>query len=205
MQSFKLTRRAALVGAVYSLGGCSAVASLNAAATPLATFLLSPAAGSTAGRRTTRTVLIARPDAPAAIATDRIMIKTGVASVSYLPDARWSDDLPAVLQSLLVRSISDTGRIGYVGKSEGGPVPDTAILVRLDAFEVIAKADGTFDAVVDMTLTAMDDRTQRVIATRSFAQTAILANDSADSIVTGFQQALDIVLPEIADWVLRNS
>lgn len=96
-------------------------------------------------------MLLARPEAPAAIAADQIMIKPGAASITYLPGARWNDERPLVLQSLLIRSIWGTGRIGYVGRSEGRPLPDSALLVRIDAFNVNALPDSTFTLEVDIT------------------------------------------------------
>ncbi|MEW9921539.1 ABC-type transport auxiliary lipoprotein family protein [Marimonas sp. MJW-29] len=204
-QTIKLTRRLALLGAASALGGCSAVAALNSAAQPLDTYDLAPAAGAAGGRRSSRTLLVALPEASAAIATDRIMVKPDAASITYLPDARWSDELPAVFQSLLVRSISGTGRLGYVGRSEGGPIANTALLVRMDAFEVQVRGAGGFEAVVDLALTLLDDRSQRVIATRAFARTAPVADDTPTAIVGGFQSILDVVLPEMADWVVARS
>lgn len=200
-----LTRRLALLGAISALGGCSAVSALNSAAQPLDTYDLSPVPGSQTGRRTSRTMLVARPEAPAAIATDRIMIKPGVASITYLPDARWSDELPLVIQSLLIRSISGTGRIGYVGRSDGGPVPDSALLVRIDAFNVNALPDGTFTVEVDLTLTIVDDSDQRVTATQRFSTNAPLASDTPVSIVSAFQGLLDGLLPQMADWAVKRA
>ncbi len=199
-----LTRRFVLLGGACSLSGCSAISALNSAAQPLDTYLLSPPAGSSVGRRSARTLVVVRPEAPAAIATDRIMVRSGPSAISYLPDARWADELPLVLQSLLVRSISETGRIGYVGKSDGGPVPDRALLVRLDTFEIVAQADGTFTALVAMTLTVLDDKSQRVVATRNFSQITPVPNDSAAAIVAAFQTSLDVLLPAVADWAVGN-
>jgi cholesterol transport system auxiliary component len=201
-----LTRRTALVlGASCVLGGCNALSSLNAAARPLDTYALAPAAGSATGRRTTRTLLVATPEASAALSTSRVLVRTGPAAITYLPDAQWSDELPLVLQSLLIRSISDTGRIGYVGKADGGPIPDTALLVRLDAFDVIAGGDGTFRTSVEMTLTLLNDSTQRVIASQGFAQSLPVDDDSAAAIVTGFQRTLDTLLPSAADWAIARA
>ena len=113
---------------------------LNTAAAPFDTYDLSPAAGIDDRDRAVRAkLLIARPEASAAIATDRIMVRSDGATITYLPDARWTDESPLVVQSLLIRSIAATGRIGYVGRSEGGPVPDAALLVRMDAFEVVRR------------------------------------------------------------------
>lgn len=199
-----LSRRVALLGAVAALGGCSAVSALNTAAEPLDTYDLLPAIGSQSGPRTIRTMLVVRPEAPAAISSDRIMIKPDAASIKYLPDARWSDELPLLIQSLLVRSIAGTDRIGYVGRSDGGPIPDTALLVRIDTFNVDVLPDDTFRVAVDMTLTALDDGDQRVIATQLFATTALAASDTPAAIVAAFQVVLNELLPRMADWaVLR--
>lgn len=201
-KTLKLTRRTALLGGVSLLAGCNAISALNSASQPLDTYDLSPAVGSTGGRRSGRTLLVARPEASAAIATDRILVKPDAASITYLPDARWTDELPAVFQSLLVRSISGTGRLGYVGNSEGGPVPDTALLVRMDAFEVQVVGEGAFVVTVDVALTLLNDKSQRVIGTRSFAQTASAVDDSPLAIVAAFQGLLDQMLPAMADWVV---
>lgn len=195
-----LTRRSAMLSAICSLSGCSAISSLNEASEPLNTYDLRPVSGSRSGRSTARTLLVAKPQASAPLTSDRILIKPDAASIAYLPDARWSDELPTLVQSLLVRSISGTGRLGYVGRSDAGPIPDKAMLVRIDAFDVIALADGTFEAQVDIDLTLINDKDQRVVASRGFSQTRTIANDTPPQIVAVFQTIMDDLLPEIADW-----
>ncbi|MEX1663727.1 ABC-type transport auxiliary lipoprotein family protein [Thioclava sp. 15-R06ZXC-3] len=199
MQPLTLSRRAAMLGAAASLSGCSALSSINAAATPLATYDLSPATTSTSGRRSGRTLLVALPNASAAISSDRIMVKPSAASVTYLPDARWSDDLPALVQSLLVRSIAGTGRMGYVGPSKAGPVPELALLTRIDAFNVAIAGD-TLTAKIDMSLTLISDRDQSVIKTKVFRGQIAAANEEPVAVVAAFQAILDALLPEMANW-----
>ncbi len=199
MQNLLLTRRLAILGAAATLGGCSALSSLNSAATPIDTYDLTPPPVAAIGGGSGRTLLVARPDAPAGIATDRIMVKPGLAAITYLPDARWADELPAVMQSLLVRSIAGTGRMGYVGPSEGGPVPDLALLTRIDNFEVEV-AGGPVIARVDISLTLLRDRDQSVIRTRAFRNKATAASDQPADVVAAFQAILDALLPEMARW-----
>lgn len=200
----RLTRRGALLGAVSALGGCGALAALDTAARPLATYDLAPAPGSRSGPNSRRTLLVALPEASAAIATDRLMVKPDAASITYLPDARWSDELPVVLQSLLVRSISATGRVGYVGRSGGGPIPDMALLVRIDGFHVTVTPAGGVEALVDLNLTLIRDRDQRVVASRRFNQAAPAQSDRPADIVAAFQAVLDQLLPAAADWTLQR-
>jgi cholesterol transport system auxiliary component len=200
MQHLYLTRRLAILGAAATLGGCSALSSLNDAATPLDTYDLAPAPATDAGRGTGQTLLVARPTAPAGIATDRIMVKPGAAAITYLPDARWVDELPAVMQSLLIRSIAGTGRMGYVGPSEGGPVPDLALLTRIDSFEVYVSGEAV-TARIDISLSLLRDRDQSVIKTRAFRNEATAVSDQPTDIVAAFQAILDGLLPEMARWV----
>ena len=202
MTPIQLSRRLAILGGAVALGGCSAVSALNAAGTARATYDLIPRSASTTGRQTRRTLLVALPDTTAAINSDRILVRPNAAAITYLPDARWTAELPRVVQSLLVRSISGSGRIGYVGPAEGGPVPDSALLTRVDAFDVTVGADGIPVATIDITLTVLNDRDQRVLATRRFNQSVPVANDSPAALVAGFQALLDALLPAMADWVL---
>lgn len=199
-----LTRRFAMSGALCALGGCSALGALNDATKPLNTYELRPAAGSRAGRKTRRTLLVARPQASAVLATDRMMVKPDAISVTYLPDARWGDELPVLLQSLIIRSIAGTERVGYVGSSDGGPVPDKALLSRLDAFEVVQEPDGRFTARVDINLSLINDGTQSVVASRRFEDTEPLSQDDVATIVQGFQAILNRTLPRIANWAVAG-
>ncbi|WP_298864326.1 ABC-type transport auxiliary lipoprotein family protein [uncultured Sulfitobacter sp.] len=200
-----LTRRMALTGAFLSLSGCSAITSLNAAAKPLNTYDLRPVTGAKRGGKSSRTLLVALPQATAALATDRIMIKPDAAAITYLPNARWSDELPAVIQSLLIRSVSATGRVAYVGAVGAGPVPDKALLVRIDAFDVTVLPDGTFEATADFDLTLINDRDQRIVASRRFSQSASVESDTPEAIVSAFQGLLDDLLPLMTDWTTQRT
>jgi len=199
----QLTRRAAVLFAICSLGGCSTISSLNAASEPVDTYDLRALTGPKSGGRTTRTLLVVKPQASAPLTSDRILVKPDAVSITYLPDARWSDELPDLVQSVLVQSMSGTGRLGYVGRSDAGPIPDKAMLVRIDAFEVAALQDGTFEARVDIDLTIINDNDQRVVGSRQFAQTRAVASDTPQQIVIVFQEILNDLLPDISDWSIR--
>lgn len=199
-----LTRRMALMGAVLSLSGCSAITSLNDAAKPLNTYDLRPIAGQRKGRKSSRTLLVALPQATSILSTDRIVIKPDAAAITYLPDARWSDELPAVIQSLLIRSISATERVAYVGAVGAGPVPDKALLVRIDAFEVSVLPDGTMQATADLDLTLINDKDQSVVASRRFTQTTGIEGDTPAIIIAAFQALIDELLPAMSDWTIQR-
>ncbi|WP_296422927.1 ABC-type transport auxiliary lipoprotein family protein [Yoonia sp.] len=196
----RLTRRMTLLGALC-LPGCTALTTLNQAAIPRDTYDLAPAPPTGQGPRTSRTLLVLEPSAAAAIATDRILIKPDVLSVTYLPQARWSDDAPLMVQSLLVRSLSAAGQFGYVGAAGSGPVPDVVLLTRIDQFGVDVLADGGFQANIALQLTVLRDRDQRIVGSRRFQGAMPVTDDSATNIVRVFQQITNIILAEAVIWV----
>jgi cholesterol transport system auxiliary component len=177
-----LTRRFFVLGAL-GLPGCTALSSLNDAALPRDTYELQPVSVATDRGRSSRTLLVLEPTAPAAIATDRILIKQDPLSVTYLPDARWSDEVPQMVQSILIQSLAASGGLGFVGLQGAGPVPDTVLLTRIDAFGVA----------------------QRVLGTQRFAGAAPVGNDQADTIACAFQRLLDGLLPDAVAWVLARA
>ena len=199
-----LSRRFFVLGAL-GLPGCTALNSLNDAALPRDTYELQPVSVTTRSGRSSNTLLVLEPTAPAAIATDRILIKQDPLSVTYLPDARWSDEVPQMVQSILIQSISTSGGLGFVGLQGAGPVPDTVLLTRIDAFGVEQQADGTFQVRVSCDLTLLRDRDQRILGTQRFAGAVPVSNDQADTIARAFQRLLDGLLPDAVAWVLARA
>ncbi|MEJ8561974.1 ABC-type transport auxiliary lipoprotein family protein [Yoonia sp. GPGPB17] len=199
-----LTRRMFTLG-IFALPGCTAISSLNEAAQPRDTFALQPINIAAEGRRSARSLLVLEPTASAAIDTDRILIRRDPLSVTYLPDARWADGAPQMLQSILVQSLAATGRIGFVGVQGAGPIPDTVLLTRIDDFGVDRQADGLFVVRIACELTLLRDRDQRVIDTRRFAQSGNVSDDAASTIAQGFQTQLDALLSDAVPWVLMRA
>lgn len=204
MKSLIISRRSAVLGAL-ALPGCTAITRLNAAAEPRDTYDLRPVGLGQGGAVTRRTLLVADPTAPVALATDRMLIRSGTQSIAYLPDARWSDDVPGLVQLLLVQSLSSSGRIGFVGVPSAGPIPDIVLLTRIDRFDVDVLDGGGLRAVLDLTCTLLRDRDQRVITSQQFTRAVPIGNDSAAAVAGAFQRLTNETLPEIAAWTLRNA
>ena len=61
-----------------------------------------------------------------------------------------------------------------------------------------------FDVSIDIDLTIINDRDQRVVASRRFSQVNQVSTDQAGEIVKGFQTVLDKILPTMSDWVIKR-
>ena len=198
-----LSRRLFTLGAL-ALPGCTALDLLGPNGAIRDVYELQPVALPARSGRSAQRLMVLMPTAPAAIATDRILIKQDPIAVTYLPDATWSDAVPQMMQSLLIRTLASDGRLGFVGAQGSGPVPDTVLLTRIDTFEVTAQGAGRFDVRVSFELTVLRDRDQRVLGTRRVAGSQVIPDDRADTIARGFQGLLDGLLPEAAAWVLAR-
>ncbi len=195
------SRRFFMLG-VVALPGCS-VLGISGVARDI--YELQPVTLPAQTGRTSQRLMVLMPTAPAAIAIDRILIKQDPIAVTYLPEASWSDSVPQMLQSVLIRTLATDGRLGFVGAQGSGPIPNTVLLTRIDAFEVAALADGRFDVRISFEFTVLRDRDQRVLGTRRVAGSQIIANDRADTIARSFQLLLDDLLPDAAAWVLARA
>lgn len=197
--------RALLVALLLPLAGCAAISSLNSASQSMTTFELAPAPGP-GGQSGSRTILVQEAAATGALSTERIVVKPNPLQVTYLPGVRWVDPAPAHVQSLLVRSLANSGRVGFVGSDPSGPLPDYLLLPSIANFEaVIAPPSGApAEVVIRVTLTLVRDIDARIVGSRTFTSTVAAADVDALTIVTAFDRAMTALLVEATDWTIAT-
>jgi cholesterol transport system auxiliary component len=185
------------------LPGCSALSALSGAATPLDAYdLNAPAVPVQARNTTSRQLVVELPTAPGALTTDRILIRPHPLQAAYLPDAKWAEEVPIMLQTLMVRSFEDSNGFRYVGRRPLGASGDYALLTEVTDFQAEAGAQG--DATIRLRLTArlVREEDAQVIASRSFTQTAPTASTEALALVEGFNLANQALMSDVTKWVL---
>jgi cholesterol transport system auxiliary component len=201
----KLLRLAALpLALALILPACTALRSLDSASRSLDTFELQPLAGAPARAHTGRSLAVEGPTASGALATERILVKPNPLQIAYLPGARWVDAAPVHVQSLLIRSIANSGRTGFVGQPASGPLPDYDLLTDLEAFQAEVQRGGEppYQVVVRMTLTLVRDLDGRVVATRRFERSVGAPSSDDATIVSAFNVAMSGLLAEVTAWTV---
>ncbi|WP_226628556.1 ABC-type transport auxiliary lipoprotein family protein [Alloyangia pacifica] len=186
--------------------GCAAISALDTASEPLDVYeLQTPAIDGAAGRGWAELV-VEPPIASGALSSERIMIRPAPLQAQYLPEARWSDDAPAMLQTLLVRSLAETGAFASVGRAPLGAQGDYALLGELTDFQAESYG-GSADAPVSVHLRLMlrlvRERDVVVVASRTFEVRAPAADDGTASIVAAFDRAARQMISEILPWAVR--
>ena len=97
-------RSLALVLLLTGLSGCAALTSVNDASVELDAYTLAPLAVVETPARSVHLV-VQLPTSAGALATDRILIKPSALQAQYLPDGRWTDPAPVLVQTLLLASL----------------------------------------------------------------------------------------------------
>lgn len=195
---------AALVTAAL-LSGCSALSALSGAATPLDAYDLAAPADPVVARSTNaRQFVVEVPTAPGALNTDRILIRPHPLQAAYLPDGKWAEDVPVMLQTLLVRSFEDTNAFRYVGRRPLGASGDYALVTELTDFQAEAAPDGR-SANIRLRLTArlVREDDAAILSTRSFTSTAQVASTETIDLVEGFNTANQLLLADVTKWALK--
>ena len=190
--------------AATMLSGCSALSALSGAATPLDSFDLAAAANGPVARNTSsRQLVVELPNAPGALANDRILIRPHPLQAAYLPDAKWAEDVPVMLQTLLVRSFEDSNAFRYVGRRPLGASGDYALLSEITDFQAEASPDRK-TATIRLRLTArlVREDDAAILSSRSFTSSAEVGSTDTLALVEGFNLANEIMLKDVTEWTL---
>ncbi|MGP3723558.1 ABC-type transport auxiliary lipoprotein family protein [Cereibacter sphaeroides] len=192
-----LTRLTLLLAAL-ALSGCGAVSSLSRASEQLDTYTLSPLPGTGGGG--SRHIVVEAATAGGALSTDRILIKPSRVQALYLPDARWSDPAPALVQTLLVGSLQNGGGFRLVAREAAGLVPDYTLMTELREFQAEVPPGQAPIVRISMVLTLIRESDRSVASTRRIETQAPAASDSTGDVVVAFDTAVTQALGEAVGW-----
>lgn len=200
-------RALALAALLPCLAACGTLSAIGDAATPLDVIVLSTPDDlpTRTGPPLARDVIIEEPTASGALATDRIMIQPGALQAEYLPDTRWSDTAPVLIQTLMVQALDSTNGFQYVGRRPLGPGGDFAVVTEIVAFQARLLPDGSAAEVeVRLVSRIVRERGATVVATRTFA--ASERAESLDDLVLAeaFDRATGRVIWDFTAWVLTS-
>jgi cholesterol transport system auxiliary component len=193
----------------FALPGCASLTSLNSAATPTDLYLLTPKSTFDPSLpRLRQQIVVAEPTATAAVSTDRIAVQPSALEVEYLPRARWVDRAPLIIQSLLIESYENSGRVDAVGRSAIGLSADYIIVTDVREFQAKvpdnAPDGAALQAHVRLNIKIVYADVDRIIASSSFEKLVTTASDDTIDVVDAFDQALGSTMRNAVEWSIRK-
>jgi len=198
-----LLRRAALA-LVPAAAGCSSL--IPGTGTPPQIYVLM--------RKTTfppdlpsisRQLLVDTPVAPAEIDTTRVALTRSPTTIDYFANAAWSDRAPAMVQSLLIESFEQTGKIVSVARDSAVLRADYILMPELRRFEARYENGDAPPVVLVRLLVRLIKMPERTIIGDEIAEgREPAARNGMDAIIEAYNEALGSVMKRLVSWTLRR-
>lgn len=174
-----------------ALGGC------GGGATPL-TFDLAALPGQPRAGGAARSLVVSEPVGLQPMEADRIIVRERGGSLSFLGGGQWADRLPRLIQTRIIQSLENTGRLRSVSRP-GDKIPSEYLLVsEIREFDIDS---GSGEAVVDLSAKLIAEGSGRVVNARVFTARVPVPKVDAQTAATGLDAALSQVLGDLVRWV----
>jgi len=206
------TTRRLFLGSGLALGaaglsGCAGLSTLTKVSTPTELYDLTPKSTyDPALPEIHAQLVIEEPNAASAVNTDRIAVRPTPYKVQYFPDVRWVDRAPLLVQTMLLESFENAGRITAVGRQAIGLNADFSLISDLREFQAeLSSGDKQpLSVFVHMNMKLVREPQGFIVASKSFEYRANTASDQMSDIVAAFDEALGKVMGRAVDWTIRE-
>jgi len=148
-------------------------------------------------------LVVDRPLAGEALDSSNIAVRPAPGLLQVYAGAQWSDTAPDMLQTALVRSFEDSGKIASVGRQSTGLHGDFALLLDMRQFESVyddpAKPPS---AVIEVQAKLLSNANNRVLAAKTFRVSVAARDKEVPQVVDAFQGAMTDLVGQVVGWTL---
>jgi cholesterol transport system auxiliary component len=184
-----------------ALAGCGVLSRVD---TPVNLYTLTPKSTFPEGLpKVDWQVVVETPVSAASLDTARIALQRTPLTFEYYADAAWTDNAPAMVQTLLIESFEATKRISGVGREAIGLRPDYILMTDLREFEAVYDGDNPVPTIwVRMNAKLVKLPERRIVESNTFGEKLPAAGSKLPDVVAAFDEALGHVLKEIVLFTL---
>ncbi len=168
------------------------------ASAPVPTFDLSAPNGFKASGGSGQLIVVS-PTALAALDTEKIMVEPAPGQINYLPDAQWSDRLPALLQARTVQAFENGSKLRRVARPGDGISADYQLNLDVRTFGVQVLA-GSPDAVVELSAKVIGIASGKILAAQVFSARVPVSAMNGANVTAALDAASNKVLTDIVRW-----
>ncbi len=143
-----------------------------------------------------RAIIVSEPTAVSTLDSERIVVRSANAELTYLPRAQWSDRLPRLVQTRLIQTFENSGR-SAVGRPGDRLTGAYQLLLDIRAFEI---REVSRDALVEIAVKLVNAGNGAVSNARLFASSAAIGAIDGQGASQALDKALGRVLADITAW-----
>lgn len=149
-------------------------------------------------------LVVERPLANAGLDTTRVALMRTPQEFEYYARANWTDSAPRMVQTLLVESFENSGRIVSIGRESLALRSDFVLKTELREFQA-EYFHGPIPRVrVGLSAKLVKMPQREIVASKSHMAVAEAEADEISAVVTAFDSALGAVLKDAVAWTLRT-
>ena len=148
------------------------------------------------------TLIVAKPTAARVIDSPRISVRPTPGELQVYRGVSWALPATDMLQDAVQRTLEDSGKIPAVASADAGILGDYKLVMDLRRFEADYAGGAMPAAVVEVNAKLVNNRDQRVVASRTFLQQKPASGVDVAQVATAFEEALEAATADIAGWVL---
>jgi len=150
-------------------------------------------------------LVVEEPYAAGGLDSHKIAIYTNPYEVKYYAEARWAERAPRMVQTLLVESFENTGKIVAVGRQSVGLRSDFNLKSELREFQAVLKTGQTApEVIVVLQAKLIAQPRQQIVASATFERRAVAKTGSILAVVEAFDDALGKVLRDTVQWAMTT-
>jgi cholesterol transport system auxiliary component len=195
-----LDRRAFLIALSSTVAACT---SPLGGGSPPQLYTLTPAKDFPANLPSTKAqLLIEAPAAPGGLDTERIALMRTAVSLDYFAGAAWTDRAPLMVQSLLIESFENTGKVAAIDRESIALRADYILKTDFRDFTAIYGGSGVpvIRVRLGLKLVHMPDR--QIVAQHNTSADEPAQENSIMAVVQAFDTALHRAVVETVGWAL---
>ena len=146
---------------------------------------------------------VAEPISERTLDTNRIAVLTNGINVDYVALAFWVDRAPAMVQSLIVQSFRNSGRLVQVGTNRDRVRPQFQLVSDLRGFQLNRGAGPDMVRVsLNAQLLRMPERDS--VGRENFTAELAPTGSGIDAVVAAFDETLGRVMKNLVAWTIKT-
>lgn len=203
MDKWQTTKLAFFLIALSALSGCITLIDEPPSIT---TYALQADAKPDASWPTVKwSLTVVRPNSNGFLDSNRISVRPNAYELQVYQGANWLDSLPDLIQTNLVESFENSGKIKSVSRQNSGVPAEVALLLDIRKFESVY-TDGQKIPIVQIQIHAkvVEYPSNRVISSKTFSNEATPASKDIVDVVQAFETGLTTINQEMVGWTLNT-
>lgn len=149
-------------------------------------------------------LVIAKPLAARVVDSPRITVRPTPDELQVYKGTVWAQPATDLLQDAVQGALEDSGRIPAVSSADAGILGDYRLVMDVRRFESDYAGQAMPSATIVVNAKLVQNRSQRVVASRTFRQAQPAAGTEVAQVIPAFERALSAITADIAGWVLTS-